>query len=105
MEPTTEAIESKPAASGAVGECIRRKCMTKRQLHLFTASLLIAFMLLYAVVSARRGAAEASQLEYEVSRLQDEVEKLENNNNDLELKVGELELQVGELEDQKSWRR
>lgn len=79
--------------------------MTKRQLYLFTASLLAAYLLLHSAVSARHGAANLYQLDDKIDNLKDDVRELDAGRNDLENKIAELEITIDELEADKLFRR
>lgn len=79
--------------------------MTKRQLYLFTVSLLAAYLLLHSAVSARHGTANLYQLDDEIDNLKEEVQELRADRDDLENKISGLEITIDEFEADKHFRR
>lgn len=79
--------------------------MTKRQLYLFTASLLAAYLLLHSAVSARHGTTNLYQLDDEIDNLKEEVKELRADRDDLENKLSGLEITIDEIEADKHFRR
>jgi cell division protein FtsL len=58
--------------------------MTKQQLRIFTASIFVAFSLLYAIVAGRAGGNEASALEDRINDQEGEIENLRSQVEELE---------------------
>ncbi len=58
--------------------------MTKQQLRIFTASIFVAFGLLYAIVAGRAGGNEASTLEDRINDQEGEIENLRSQVEELE---------------------
>lgn len=83
--------------------------MIKRQLYVFTASIFIAYGVLYAAVSVKQTRPDSSELESEIRSLEQKVENeissLEEKNREQADRLDELETKVADLAYAKLLRR
>jgi hypothetical protein len=82
--------------------------MSKRQLYAFTASIFIAYGVLYAAVSGKLNSPDSSELKSEFrnleQKIENEISSLEEQNREQANRIDELETKVVDLANAKLWR-